>query len=708
MDKIIDKLLLEWSYRVDTGMPDPKNIEHKSILNTILKEYGWDIELRSEFFNSLTEADKVYKSNWPGGTAPKGVKILRGPRGGEYYYGNKDTGEPADKSKTDNVTTTSYPNEKGKILQDKGTDWEIKQKGLEYGYGEVKDENGKTIFKAAPGNAGSMWNEIMSGEVANILELEPGLSDEEITDRLMEQFGDTKLAQQNSGSSVTAGLGIKAKDVPEKHSKNKALYSKTLNTVRAGRRKHDKAVKSAKALGIKKPKINHFYGHADSLQKMEDNITEMPEGAKIYSVDEDGKKYEIPRDDAIELIKASGGGQNPSDTATFVTDPKSGDVIMHFHSDKDSLNAITAQSSVNKEVKELDNIINKLHEDGKIDDNQREQLFGQNDLHRENLAKIESKLKTVQKEAGQFFTKMKDSSLDTVLKNIKEDRDSTGKITTDKAGKKVVEKTSTKWKDATKKKFSPPKGKFQNYLSDSSKENWDSLSDADKEREQLRAFFSFMSDTPQERAKKIGVEFDEDNLITSTDAEDTLMDRINAKYREEGSPDTYGDIEKIREEYAEQEKEHFDELNEIQISSDPDITLGQMMEGNTVWEQFHLEAMNPNSDRGVHKYPGLFETNHGGVSVDGSVLRDVFGTSERKDFVSRFEFETQSQKGSSGAMKGRTTGETRNVYLITKDNKRILVGEKRLRTKTGKMGKLQTVYKWHNDAIKELREKGLT
>jgi len=117
---------------------------------------------------------------------------------------------------------------------------------------------------------------------------------------------------------------------------------------------------------------------------------------------------------------------------------------MHFHSDKDSLNAITAQSSVNKEVKELDNIINKLHEDGKIDDNQREQLFGQNDLHRENLAKIESKLKTVQKEAGQFFTKMKDSSLDTVLKNIKEDRDSTGKITTDKAGKKVVEKTSTK------------------------------------------------------------------------------------------------------------------------------------------------------------------------------------------------------------------------------------------------------------------------
>ena len=82
-----------------------------------------------------------------------------------------------------------------------------------------------------------------------------------------------------------------------------------------------------------------------------------------------------------------------------------------------------------------------------------------------------------------------------------------------------------------------------------------------------------------------------------------------------------------------------------------------------------------------------------------------------KDFVAEFSFETQAQKGSGGGMKGRITGETRNVFLLIKDKKgkekeKIYVGEKRLRTKTGKMGKLQTVYKWHNDAIKELRNKG--
>ena len=121
--------------------------------------------------------------------------------------------------------------------------------------------------------------------------------------------------------------------------------------------------------------------------------------------------------------------------------------------------------------------------------------------------------------------------------------------------------------------------------------------------------------------------------------------------------------------------------------------------------------MNPNSKKGVHAYPGLFETNHGGISIDGSVLRDVFDIKSNKDFVTEFAFETQGQKGSSGAMKGRITGETRNVYLLIKDKEgkekeKIYIGEKRLRTKSGKMGKLQTVYKWHPDAIKKFKEKG--
>ena len=54
--------------------------------------------------------------------------------------------------------------------------------GLKYGYiaGGIKDKDGNVIFKAAPGNAGSMLNEIISGEVANILAINPKISQKEL------------------------------------------------------------------------------------------------------------------------------------------------------------------------------------------------------------------------------------------------------------------------------------------------------------------------------------------------------------------------------------------------------------------------------------------------------------------------------------------------------------------------------------------------
>jgi hypothetical protein len=44
---------------------------------------------------------KIYKSSWPDGEAPKGAKVLKGKRGGEYYLGDPDTGEPADDTDSD-------------------------------------------------------------------------------------------------------------------------------------------------------------------------------------------------------------------------------------------------------------------------------------------------------------------------------------------------------------------------------------------------------------------------------------------------------------------------------------------------------------------------------------------------------------------------------------------------------------------------------
>ena len=57
----------------------------------------------------------------------------------------------------------------------------------------------------------------------------------------------------------------------------------------------------------------------------------------------------------------------------------------------------------------------------------------------------------------------------------------------------------------------------------------------------------------------------------------------------------------------------------------------------------------------------------------------------------------EAQKGVSGTQKGKTTGGKRIVYAITSDNEKIEIGQKTMRTKSGKTGKLATDYKWSDD-----------
>ena len=98
----------------------------------------------------------------------------------------------------------------------------------------------------------------------------------------------------------------------------------------------------------------------------------------------------------------------------------------------------------------------------------------------------------------------------------------------------------------------------------------------------------------------------------------------------------------------------------------------------------------------MHKHKGMFETNHGGLAVDGEVLgKCMGGVNNKENFISKFEVgETTEQKGTSGSQKGRVTGSKRIVYAINEKNERVEIGVKVARTKSGKLGKLQTVYQW--------------
>jgi hypothetical protein len=57
-NQIIEKILIEWAYRVDNGMPNPKNKEHISILSEVLSDLGLS-EIKNEFIQILLNEDKA-------------------------------------------------------------------------------------------------------------------------------------------------------------------------------------------------------------------------------------------------------------------------------------------------------------------------------------------------------------------------------------------------------------------------------------------------------------------------------------------------------------------------------------------------------------------------------------------------------------------------------------------------------------------------
>jgi hypothetical protein len=57
MNKIIDEILIEWAYRVDDGMPNPKNREHISVLSEVLSDLGL-LEIKNEFIKTLLNEDE--------------------------------------------------------------------------------------------------------------------------------------------------------------------------------------------------------------------------------------------------------------------------------------------------------------------------------------------------------------------------------------------------------------------------------------------------------------------------------------------------------------------------------------------------------------------------------------------------------------------------------------------------------------------------
>ena len=183
----LNEILVEWAYRTNDGKPDVKSNAKLLTLEGVLKDFGWSRQARAELLNTLMEADKVYKSNWPGGKAPDGVKVMTGPKGGKYYMGNPETGEPA---------------------KNDGKDDEEKK----------EDEKIKKLNQEKANNATSEFNE---GQLS-----EDGVSDEEFENNPIIQKVEDEIAIDEIEKHLPKPLPF-----PKKYLK---VLHRMLNTKKAG------------------------------------------------------------------------------------------------------------------------------------------------------------------------------------------------------------------------------------------------------------------------------------------------------------------------------------------------------------------------------------------------------------------------------------------------------------------------------------------
>ena len=537
-------------------------------------------------------------------------------------------------------------------------------------------------WRAAPGNAGSQLNEILSCEGANILEQNPDLSAEELAILMYKQFSETQCAQQNSGNKPAAGFGKKV--VPEGY--DVGIYTKMLASAYAAKAK---AELTDLALDVNSDengfdrdsaKISQFYGAQQSI----DDQVAMAENAtgRIFSP---GGDEITDKDELIELIKAGGGGDNPSDTATFIED-KHGNLIVAFHSDKMSTGDIQANSTISQEITEMKSVIEN---DDDIPDEEKNKIYKRLEKMRDEVKKAEAGLPKVLVEPAGVLSD-----------HIEGDKKLQKEMLKRMAGEKDIKNKMTplmkKFKKAATGAYVAPPGtreKIKNHLT----------TDNPTDEEVLVAFMKYAAD---ESPPKL------------TDEQQKIIARTSKLYADEIDDDALKidrRLDAIRKDTIRAEQNTRKDINKIgsvEVNGQ-DVPYGDYLEAKNIDKKLHLSAMNQGRDEppeahGIMKYADAFKLNMAGVIVGPEQLRDCMEVDNTDEFTGNFEVDdidpdddsSENLTFDTSVDPPQVTGRKAAVYAITKEGKRIPIAVKVLRSKSGQLGKLQSTYEWSGEMQK--------
>ena len=696
MNTNINDILVEWAYRVKDGKPNPKSIGDKIVLESVLKDFGWNIIQRDELLKNLTEDDDWWTKLSPEQQADY---IKKHPKSQKAQDAKKKEKEKEkEKPKADDSGNETQSQINTVTGDEKEDDNKVKNEVLKHGYNGMEDATGR---KPAPGTPGSAFNEITSGEGVKMLEEDESLSEKELAQKIFNQFGGSALGQeqkQTSGISdddypdeiidavnKAKGNGTLANpDNPEaleKALKDKAVMSKCIIAARSAKQKHKNSVERASALqekGLlgKETKTKTFYGADESIDAQVKVIEEAKsKGAKVLLPN--GK--EVNPDDAIAFIKAGGGGANPSDTATFVVD-ENGNVMLQFHSDKISTSDIQDNSTL---AKESDNYLESLDKQNMSEDD-REEAKRIVNKYDEEMQKIEENYND---QATPIAKRLQELPLDEQLDVIEKDKGTLKK----NVQNAIFVKASGKFKE-----------KYRKYLPDG-KEPED-LTDEEKYEMVLKLVAAG------------------EGKVDDTKVVNKVASAVSKSNPELDGLDVKGNLASQRQKVVDLQRRRVEELNKIKVDVDGvEKGAGEIMEADESIRGFHLSLMdehdydeNDSSESSRMKgiMNGSLDVNMGGNIVDGKVLREcmnVKNTTEMKQkFVLR-EPEGKDKKGRDARYtydkNDNITGKKVHVYALDSEGKEIEIGFKTYRSKQGADGKTSNTMQYSKD-MRDCFEKG--
>lgn len=581
----------------------------------------------------------------------------------------------ADKEKEKKKESSKKADGKLTDFDDQETDGEIKQRALETGYRKVRG------FTPAPGNSTSLFNEIMSGEGVNYLEDNPHISTDKLARWIYDQTVNLRAGKDLMGTATKRsgeGVGL-----------NSSLYAFSqvaAQSARAKFRRSQAGKRKLTKMGIfeeGKTKTLNFYGHSSSLDKQRAAVQE---AKTVYTPE----GIEVPKEEVLDIIKSSGKKDNPSDTSTFVKDDN-GNLMVMFHSDKNSTSDPQANSTPSSEYTENVSIAKK---DPVIPTELSDVVSAASAAVKKDLANIEKELvkSTVDPIANVIM--MDDDDFSTLASILKSNKEFSGKRSSVKT-RAGLSKVTKRFMNLQKK----VDGEYTAASKDAMKYLPHRVPSYDEEppteAEALMGFMNWANDNPNE--------------VTVSQSKFLLKayDKLREKYKSAGEDvkantfDVSKKLEEIRVRSVSRQREYIEDLNKrtVNLPNGTDVPLGDYIEAKNVISKLHLQVIDPSEsvESGVAKYKGMFSVNMGGIVVDDKMLKKCLGTEDTDDLITNFETSAPSGDGFFRNDKGEVTGNAITISSVTKSGKKKSIASKVQRSKKGVTGRLSTVYYWSDE-----------